>query len=149
MGTPAMKKFLPAVALSVSIFAMALFALSRAHAWGVPHKGTTKNESYMVIKIIDENKTDDARGGGANNKIQFKVISASQYKDEEKRVNDDNATKLKEWKDLIKTDPQTPRPIKITIKKIKTGYQTQKIAQEYCDKLRDEAEGKVKPNGRN
>jgi hypothetical protein len=45
---------------------------------------------------------------------------------------------LKEWRDLIKTDPQSPRPIRVTIKKIKVGYETQKIAQEYADKLKDE-----------
>lgn len=136
-----MKKFLPpAVVLSVSILALSLLARSAAHA-DKPAKTTTANETYMVIKITDDNKADK--------KVEYRAIATSRYKDEEKKVKDDYAQKLKEHKDLIKTDPSTPRPKKILIKKVKTGYLTQKIAQEYADKLRDEESDKdggvVKP----
>ncbi len=118
------KPILPVIALPVSLLALSLLASTV----GAAVSKSPVNDTYMVIKITDENKTD--------NKIEFKVVTSTQYKDEEKRVKDDNAEKLKEWQDLIKTDPQTPRPSKILIVKVKTGYQTQKIAQEYADKLK-------------
>ena len=92
----------------------------------------------MVIKIIDENKGNPAYESRGDNKIEYKVIPTSTYKDEEKRIKDAYTELLKEWQDLKKSDPQAPRPVKPIIKKLKTGYQTQKIAQEYADKLRDE-----------
>ena len=133
-----MKKFLlPAVAISFSVLALSLFAPSAAYAQRSLHS-TTKVETYMVVKIIDDNKAED------KDKIEYRAISASQFKDEEKRVKDDNALKLKEWHDLRKTDPTAPMPKKIIIKKIPrlTGYQTQKIAQEAADKLKDEEANK-------
>ena len=42
----------------------------------------------MVIKITDDNKTE--------NKVEYKVITAKQYKDEEKRIKDANTQKQKE-----------------------------------------------------
>jgi hypothetical protein len=137
MGAPAMKKsFLPAVALSVSIFALSLLASSGANA-AASSKGAAKNETYMVIKITDESKTD--------NKVEYKAIATSQLANEEKRVKDDYTQKMKEWHDLRKTDPNAPAPKKIKIQKIKSDYETQKIAQEYADKLKAEAAGKEAP----
>jgi hypothetical protein len=134
MGNPAMKKFLlPAILLTVSIFALSLFTQSKAHAWSRP-SGTKKNETYMVIKVTDENKTE--------NKVEYKAISKTQLKDEQKRAADDFKSKLKEWHDLRKTDPTAPMPKRIKIEKLKDNYETQKIAQEYADKLRDELLGK-------
>ena len=130
-----MKKFvLPAIAISVSLFALALFATSGTCSQPPTHPTGPKADTYMVIKVTDENKADK--------KVEYKAISSSQYKDEEERVKKDNDKNLKEWKDKIKDEPSTPRPKRILIKKIKTGYQTQKVAQDKADKLRDEEAGK-------
>ena len=128
--------FLHAVALSLSAAVVLLLSSSAAFGQKAGGKGTT-DETYMVIKIIDDNKTD--------NKVEYKAIATSQYKDEEKRVKDDNTEKLKVWHDLRKTDPTAPMPKKILIKKIPklTGYLLQKDAQEAADKLRDEESGKA------
>ena len=128
------KSFLSAIAVSVSIFALSLLAPSGACA------AVAKNpvaETYMVVKITDPNKTD--------NKVEYKVVATSQYKDEEKRVKDDNDKKVEEWQDMLKNDPKTPHPGKIVIVKLKTGYKIQKIAQDYVDKLKADDAAKVAP----
>jgi cell division protein FtsX len=138
MGTSAMKKFLlSAILLPVSIFALALVVPSGACA--AAHSTAPKVETYLVITITDENKTE--------NQVEYKAIATSQYKAEEKRVKDDNATKMKEWKDLKKTTPDAPAPKKIIIKKIPklTGYLIQKDAQEAADKLKKEAADNAAP----
>jgi hypothetical protein len=138
-----MKKFLlPAVALSVSIFALLLLAPSRADAWAGAKKGP-KTETYMVIKITDDNK-DESKN---EKKIEFKAIATSQYSAEEKRVKEDNKRKLQEWQDLLKTDPNAPHPKKIVITKIPklSGYLLQKDASDAARKLQDEADGKADP----
>ena len=60
------KPFLPAIALPVSLFALSLLASSGLAA------ATSKapvNDTYLVIKITDENKTD--------NKIDYKVVTSN------------------------------------------------------------------------
>ena len=141
-----MKKFLlPAIALSASIVAVLLFAASAAHA-GVAVKSKSNkpaNDTYMVVKIINENKTDQP--------VEYKVITTSQLKDEEKKVKEDNAQKMKEWRDEKKADPTAPPPKRILLKKIPklTGFETQKVAQEQADKLKqqdaDKDAGDAKP----
>lgn len=131
-----MKKFLlPAVALSAAIFALSLLAPSAAYGQS-PRKGnvTKAAETYMVIKVIDENK-DESKG---EKKVEYKAIAASQLKDEKKRGDDDFKQKMKEWHDLRKTDPNTPMPKKIKILKVQSDYETQKIAQEFADKKNKE-----------
>ena len=95
--------------------------------------GNNSNETYLVIKVTDENKTENK----GDNKVEYKAITASQFKTEEKRVNDDYKQKMKEWHDLKKTDPQAPMPMR-THQEVPKTYETQKIAQEYADKLKDE-----------
>jgi hypothetical protein len=129
MGTPAMKKSIrSALALSISILALCLLAPSGAYAQKGKSKATAP-ETYMVVKIGDE----------------YKVLGTTRLKDEEKRIKDEYNTKYKEWQDEKKSDPQAPRPVKPTIKKIKTGYLTQKVAQEYADKLKEEGKADEKP----
>jgi hypothetical protein len=122
MGTPAMKNsFLSAIVLTFSIFALSFLVPSRACASNVK-KAAAKDTTYMVVKVGNK----------------YKVISASGYKAEEKRVKDDNEQKLKEWHDLKLTDPTAPPPQKVSLTKIKAGYQTQSKAQEYADKLTED-----------
>jgi hypothetical protein len=133
-GNPAMKKSLLPTSLS-SVLVLAVLFLVPAGAYAQPRqpggKSSSKgpasgNETYMVIKIGDE----------------IKVIASSQYKEEETKVKKDNEDRMAEWQDLKKNDPQAPRPQKIVIKKLKTGYRFQKIAQDYADKLKEEQEAK-------
>jgi cell division protein FtsX len=130
--SPAMKKsFRAAIALAFSVFALLFLVPPGANAQDRRSRsGSNNNETYLVIRVTDENK--------AENKVEYKVVSTSQLKTEEKRVKDDYAQKLKEWHDLIKIDPQTPRPVPPVIKKYPKIFGTQKIAQEYADKLKDE-----------
>jgi hypothetical protein len=86
--------------------------------------------------------------GNVDSNVEYKVINTSQYKDEEKRLKDAYNVKLKEWKDLKKTEPTAPMPVKPIIKKIGTPYLTQKVAQEYVDKLKDEEAEKEDPNAK-
>jgi len=131
-----MKKFLlSTVALSVFIFVISLLAPSGSDAGvGVGKGGSKKNvvETYMVIKVTDDNK--------AENKVEYKAISKSQFKDEQKRAMEDYKLKMKEWHDLKKTDPTAPAPTRIRIDKIQSDYETMKIAQEYVEKLRKKEE---------
>ncbi len=143
------KSLLSTVALAVSVFALPFLSPSDGFAQKQPSRGSngTANETYMVVKIVDENK-DETKG---EKRVEYKAVSASQLKGEEKRVKEENARKLKEWHDLRITDPTAPQPKKIVIKKIPklTGYETQTIASEVARKLTDEeadkAAGAVKP----
>jgi hypothetical protein len=125
-----MKKFfLSAIALSVFILAVSFLAPSAASAAPSPKRAATPAaETYMVVKIGDD----------------YKVLGSAHLKDEEKRLKDDYAQKMKEWHDLKKTDPQAPAPQKLVIKKIPklNGYLTQTKAQEAADKLKEEEANK-------
>ena len=149
------KLLLLAVMLSVSILAL---LPSGAYAAGAKKNPGTTTETYLVLKIVGESEA-SGRGSGkidsnkvdsnTEPKIEYKVVATSRYKDEEKRIKDAYATKIKEWKDLRKIEPGTPMPVKPTIKKMgNTTFQTQKVAQEYADKLKDEESDKdeSKPN---
>jgi hypothetical protein len=126
-----MKKFILAT-VTLSVAAFALSVLSPSAAIAQARKGAkSSTDTYIVVKVTDENKPEIS-------KIEFKVVSASQYKEEEKRIKDLNKKLHDEWKDLLLNDPQSPKPATVTIKKMKAGYLTQKIAQEYADKLKDE-----------
>jgi hypothetical protein len=132
-----MKKFfLPTVAITVSLFALMFLAPSGACAgvgtgagsYGKSHK-TQKDETYMVIKITDENKSED--------KVTYKAIPTSRFKDEKKHADDEFNNKKKEWHDLKLTDPTAPMPKKIKIQKIQGDYETNEYAQKEADKLTD------------
>ena len=136
-----MKKFLlPAIVLSVSLFAQSLLVPSPAYAVGGTGKSKVKTnapETYIVIKVTDDNKTEKNE-----KKIEYKAIAKSQLKDERKRGDDEYKTKTKEWHDLRKTDPSAPAPKRIKIQVIQSDYETQKIAQDYADKKNKELEDK-------
>ena len=132
-----MKKFLlPAVVMSASIFTSSLLLPSGAWAQAkhAPKHSATKVETYMVIRVTDENKEE--------NKVQYKAIATSQFKDEQKRSKDDWNKKMKIWHDTRKTDPTVPRPKPIKIEKVETDYETQEGAEKYADKLTKEAADK-------
>jgi len=127
MGTPAMKKsLLCALVLSAAVSAALLFTPSKACAWAGAQGKTAVPETFIVVKIGDD----------------YKAIGKSTLKNERKRVDDEYATKVKEWHDLRKTDPTAPHPVKPIIKIIGTPYETQKIAQKAADDLKDEAANK-------
>ena len=129
------KLLLLSIALSVSVLSLLSFAVSGTYAQKAPKTGNAPvTESYFVVKVTDPNSAD--------NKVDYKVVASSQYKDEEKRIKDDYTQKVKEWKDLKKADPTLPMPVKPTIKKIGTTYQTQTGAQKIADKLKAEETNK-------
>ena len=128
------KLLLPVIAISVSLFALALFATFGMCGQAPTHSTAAKVDTYLVVKVTDENKADK--------KVEFKVIPASQFKDEQKRLKEEYEKKYKEWQDVSKADSTAPRPIKPTIKKVGTPYKTQTGAQKIADKYRDEEAGK-------
>ena len=75
-----MKK--PFLLASLAILATVVFLLAPLGAFAGNTKplktGTTKNDTYMVIKILDK----------------YKVIGTSRIKDEEKRVKDEYDQKI-------------------------------------------------------
>jgi hypothetical protein len=130
MGIPAMKKsVLPATALFAFIFVLSLFSPSAVFAQNKGKSTGNKTDTYLVIKITDENKPE-------NNRVEYRVVSASQYTDEEKRVKDEYKKKVDEWLDLKKADATAVRPVKPIIKKIGTSFKTQGGAQKVADKLK-------------
>jgi len=138
-----MKKSSPlAIAVFVSIVALLLVAPSAAQA---QHKGnrlsskgsSSGKDTYLVVKVTDPNKPD--------RKVDYKVITTSQFRDEEKRLKEDYDKLIEEWKDVKKTDHAAPMPVKGTIKKIGTPYHSQKIAQQDATKLADEEAEKDNP----
>ena len=132
-----MKKFLlPAVLLFIFVISL-LVPLSELEA-GPPKKAVApKAETYLVIKVTDEGK--------AENRVEYKAIAKSQFKDEQKRAADDYKLKMKEWHDRRITDPTDSMPKKIKIEKIQSDYETLKVAQEYVRKLTEEGSNKDDP----
>jgi hypothetical protein len=127
-----MKKSIWLLSVSAALPVVALLALSAAaaehrssHPGGsrpaksTPAKPTTQNEQYAVVEIGDE----------------IKSIRVSDIPNEKKRVAEDYKKAMKEWNDLKKSDPQAERPPKLSVKTLKQGFNTQKGADEYRDKL--------------
>jgi len=135
-----MKKLIPlAIAFFVSIFALSLVVPSEAQAQPRGSRNSSRgstngNETYLVVKITDPNRPE--------HKVDYRVVNTSQFKDEERRLKDDYNKAIVEWKDLKKTEPTAPMPVKATIKKIGTPYHSQKIAQDYATKLMTEEDNK-------
>jgi hypothetical protein len=84
-------------------------------------KSSAKTQSYMVIQIDSE----------------YKVISSSSFNDEKKRLADDYKAKRGAWEDERKVNPDAKPPVQSAIKTIKTGFKTQKWADEYVAKLKE------------
>ena len=85
-------------------------------------KTKTKTESYMVIEV-----------GG-----EYRAIRTSALKDEKKRVETDYKKALDLWQDEVKVDSKAKKPAKLTVTVKKSGFKTQKGADEYLAKLKEE-----------
>jgi hypothetical protein len=108
------------------VVGMGLLAVT-GRAWAQssrPAKSTskTKTESYMVIEV-----------GG-----EYRAIRTSALKDEKKRIEDDYKKALDLWQDEVKVDSKAKRPTKATVIVKKGGFKTQKGADEYLAKLKEE-----------
>ena len=73
---------------------------------------------------------------------EYRAIRSNGMKDEQKRVDDENKKALDEWKDAVKSDPKAERPARLVIRRIKTGFLTQKGADEFIAKLVEEDDAK-------
>jgi hypothetical protein len=122
------KPVLFAVALGIALSGSSMFSPSRAVAGVGTRNNSTANETYLVVQIGDE----------------YKVVPKSRLKDEQKRIEEDYKKAFKEWQDLRKIEPDAKRPVKYIIKRIGTPFQTEKIAQEEVQRLKDEAANKDK-----
>jgi hypothetical protein len=124
------KPILAAVALCVAFFGSSMLSPSHAFAQSgsrAPRGSSANaNDTYYVVQIGEE----------------YKVVAKSRFKDEQKRLDDDYKKALKEWLDRRRIEPDAKRPVKLIIKKIGTPFQTEKVAQEEAQKLKDEAAAK-------
>jgi hypothetical protein len=131
IGVDAMtKSVLMSLVVAATIAAGSLFT---ATGWcgdsSRPARGSGKGaaqDTYQVMKIDDE----------------YKVVTTKSIKDEKKRVTEEFSAKVKEWQDEKKTDPTLKRPTPPRVTVIVTKFNTQKGAQDYVDKLLDEADSK-------
>jgi hypothetical protein len=119
------------VAVVVGLGLLGVAQQARGQTSSKPHPSKTsssKTQSFTVVQIGDE----------------YKVINSSSLADEKKRVNDDNKKKRDEWEDERKADPSLKRPVTLVVKVIKSGFKTQKGADEFVVKLKekDKEEGK-------
>jgi hypothetical protein len=157
-----MKRSLLSAAV-MTLVATAICALSPLAAHAQPrasHGGGSKTETYLVVQIIDPSveaskettkEVNNDQNRNDQNRQMYKVINSTQLKDEKRRLEEESKEQLLEWEDAKKIDPQTPKPSKKTIKILKT-FHTQKIADEYLQKLLDELakkEGGDKPAAAN
>jgi hypothetical protein len=103
-----------------------------------PGKGASSNQTYVVVQIGEE----------------YKVLDSSRINDEKKDLKKKYEEKMKEWQDLRKSDPKLERPVRLNLRIIKSGFKTQKGADEYRQTLEEKDTGKDKtakplaPHGR-
>ena len=129
-----MKKLLVVAIAATALFAAAFFVLSSEvyaqgatkHAPSGGKGGAKQDETVYVVQIGDE----------------YKAIKKSDYRNEEKKLEEDYKQAIKEWQDSRKLDPKAPRPPKPIMKK-KGTFQTDKVAQDFIDKLKEEDEKKA------
>ncbi len=94
---------------------------------------TTKKapEQWVVVKIGDD----------------YKAIRSTEVSNEKKKLADDYKKALEDWKDLRKSDPKAPRPMRVKFKIVKSGFSTEKGAKEYIDKVVEEGDQKDDSKG--
>ena len=109
-----------------------LFSPASSFATTNTSKSTQKKQDeWVVVKIIDPQKGDE-----------YKPVRKTDVPTEKKKLADEYKKAMADWKDARKSDPKTPRPVAAKLKVVKTGFNAQKGAEEYCDKLADEDEQK-------
>jgi hypothetical protein len=127
-----MKNSFVSIAVSALLAFAVCFAPLAARATGSkPSKSNNTTPTYIILKVTDE-------------KVDYRVIQTSAFKDESKRINEAYTLKLKEWHDEVKSNPKAPRPIKPLVKKLPTTFETQKGAQDYIDNKFKGEDGKFK-----
>jgi hypothetical protein len=117
---------------SLVVFLLGVVGLLRLPtvAMAATHHAThNKVDSYIVVQINDESKS------------EYKVVSSSQMKSEKKRIADEYKGRVKAWNDDRKTDPTIPKPVQATLKIMKDGFETQEGADRYKKKLEDDDAG--------
>jgi hypothetical protein len=127
------KAFLPWLLAAVVVGGLLAVQGAVAASMRRVNSTSTANETYMVIKVGDE----------------YRAIRSNSMKDEKKRIEDENKKALIEWKDAIKSDPKTERPVLLFIRVIKPGFFTQKGAEEYIAKLLDDEDTRRASTSRN
>jgi hypothetical protein len=98
-------------------------------------KGGSRTENWTVVKLTEGDKI-----------IEYKVIESSRIGDERKTLKKNYDEDMKEWQDRKKFNPSAERPQKRLLTPVKTGFNTQEVAREYCDKLNEERKAKEKEN---
>lgn len=93
-------------------------------------KAQVSNESYVVVQIGDE----------------YKAIRSTAVNDESKRLGTEYTKAMKDWPEDHKKDPTKEKPVKLTLRKIKTGLKSQQEATDYIKTLQEKDD--AKPDGK-
>ena len=126
-----MKKFiLPRRCLSVSIFALSLARSSQAYAGARPNGATTSRDLH--------GRQDHRRKQGRRTRSSSRSSPRRNTRTRRSGSRMTTIQKLKEWQDLMKTDPRLRGPIKITIKKTQDRLSN----PEGCPGIRRQVEGR-------
>jgi hypothetical protein len=135
-----------AAAIGLLAAAMSLVSPLSAHAQRSGRTGGgggTNNGPYYVVQII--NPPEDSVSATAS---PYDVLDAQAIKDKQKDLDKKYKDNYEKWQDEKKIDPKAPRPVKSTIKRLKT-FKTRDVADEYRKKLEDELAKKEGNNPNN
>jgi hypothetical protein len=125
-GAAAMKKSILMVSMAVVIGIAWLAAADRA--CGQTRKPANKAKpTYAVCKIGEK----------------YEVISSTEMKNKRKQITDQNKKAMDKYNDDLKADPKTPKPERVILKVLKSGFKTQEGAQDFlkAQQEKDEAGG--------
>ena len=125
-----------ALATLVAVAASGLVLSNASTAVAQPRGGTNAGP-YYVIQIINPPNDTTVRGGQPGQTDPYDVLDAQQLKDKQKDLEKKYKDNYEKWQDERKIDPKAPRPLKSSIKRLKT-FKTKQVADEYKQKLEDE-----------
>jgi len=136
-----MNQSLLRVATATLVATAVFFALPLAARASGNKPGKSTSDTYIVIQVLTKTQSND---GKSDYKKEYKAITTKTLHDEVKKAKDDHDQAIKEWKDELKSDPKATRPPQWTPKKVSGTpiFETQKGAQDYIDKLKEEDEKK-------
>jgi hypothetical protein len=126
---------LVAVAVSTLVMSNSRVALGQGRTGGA----NSNNGPYYVIQIINppEDTLHGQPGGLSSQPDPYDVLDGKQIKDKQKELEKKYTENYEKWQDEKKLDPKAPRPLKPSIKRLKT-FKTKEVADEYRKKLEDE-----------
>jgi hypothetical protein len=131
------------IATAVAITVSAVMPSGARAAVGRTPGGASNSGPYFVIQII--NPPEESVNAQTS---PYDVLDGQAIKEKQKDLDKKYKDNYDKWMDQKKIDPKAPRPMKPSIKRLKT-FKTKDVADEYRKKLEDELaekEGKKADN---